>query len=611
MFIDKIIFDAERFKEIDVSADEVLPNKSVPFIWYFVKKLHWPLLTILICYTIGTAFVALEPVFFGQIVGAIAEGEKETLWQELGVIIGLYLFLIQLVARAVWQFGHHVESHTYPLLTMLVRRQLSVYLHRHSYKFFQDDYAGRLAGKVVEMPEDVTATIEAVLLPILFNVITGIVSLCIFATAGWPFAIVTFVFFVLSMLHIRWRLPLVYKSSEIFAEKLNNMRGRFIDSVSNVLLVKLFSRQKFEDSYFTDSLIKSGKSEQAKKIEFLYLCYGQHIINALFMGAVAIISVEGYRQDLFDLKTIATAFPLGALICMNMWWLLQTFTHFFSRFAVIQESLNTIIQDHEVKDADDATELKLKTPKIHIRNIGFSFPNLPLFKNFSLDIPANQRIGLVGPSGAGKSSLVQLILRLFDLNDGQIIIDGQDISQVTQESLRNSISVIPQTTDLMHRSIYENIVYGRPEATREEVIEAAKKAHIHDVVMEQEDKFGNKGYEAVVGERGVKLSGGQRQRIAIARAFLKDAPILLLDEATSALDSESERLIQESLITLMKGRTVLVIAHRLSTISHLNRIVVMKEGKIIEDGDHKSLLRKEGMYAKLWNLQSAGFIGDV
>ena len=607
--ISKVFFDAERFKDIEIDPVEKLPNKAVPFVWYFVKKLWVPLCVILVSYIIAIVLIALEPVFFGQMVGAITTGDRETLWQSLGLLVLLYIVLVQGISRLGWQIGHAVESYVRPVMTMLVRRQLSVYLHQHSYKFFQDDYAGRLAGKVVEMPQDIVDTIDDALNPILYTTIMGLVSICVFSLMHWLFAVSVIVFFALTLLLMRWRVPIIYKNSELFAENLNYMRGRFIDSVSNILLVKLFSRQKYEDDYFTASLIKAGKSEQLKQWQFVLLWRGQHILNALFQSAIVLIAIEGYRVGHLGISDVATALPLSAVIAANSWWLLLTLTHFFSRFANIQEALDTIIQEHEVLDAPDAKTLEVQSPNIEINKITFSYPNRPVFNAFSLNVPANQRIGLVGPSGAGKSTLIQLILRLFDLENGQITIGDHDISKVTQESLRDTISVIPQMTDLMHRSIFENIIYGKPNASHEEVVEAAKKAHIHDVIVTLTDKFGNKGYDAIVGERGVKLSGGQRQRIAIARAFLKDAPILLLDEATSALDSESERLIQSSLINLMEGRTVIVIAHRLSTISHLNRIVVMQDGEIVEDGTHQKLLKQKGLYSRLWGLQSEGFLG--
>jgi ATP-binding cassette subfamily B multidrug efflux pump len=322
------------------------------------------------------------------------------------------------------------------------------------------------------------------------------------------------------------------------------MRGRFIDSVSNILLVKLFSRQKFEDNYFTDTLIHAGTAEQGREREFVKLWRLQHFNNVFFQTGIVIICAWGYYKGDIGIGAIATALPLTTMIAANLWWLLMTMTMFFGRFATIQDALDTIIQKQEVTDAKGAKALKLKSTDIVVDNATFSYPGHDVLENFSLTIPANQRVGLVGPSGAGKSTLVQIILRLFDIQNGSIKIGGEDISKVTQESLRQSISVIPQATDLMHRSVLENIRYGKPEASLEEVMEAAKKAHIHDVIMGLEDSEGNTGYDAVVGERGVKLSGGQRQRVAIARAFLKDAPILILDEATSALDSVSEKLLK-------------------------------------------------------------------
>jgi ATP-binding cassette subfamily B multidrug efflux pump len=276
----------------------------------------------------------------------------------------------------------------------------------------------------------------------------------------------------------------------------------------------------------------------------------------------------------------------------------------------VQDGINTRVKPFGLNDKTNAPPLKTHKCEIALNNVTFAYPGRPVFDNLSLTIPAGQKIGLVGPSGAGKSTLVQLLLRLHDIQGGAIKIDGQDIAEVTQNSLRNNIAVIPQSSDLLHRSIRENITYGNLNATEDDMISAAKRAHAHEFILSLHDHDGRRGYDAMVGERGVKLSGGQRQRVAIARAILKDAPILLLDEATSALDSESERLIQESLTDLMAGRTVIAIAHRLSTIARLDRLIVMDEGRVVESGTHQQLLTAKGLYAHLWSLQSGGFLGD-
>jgi ATP-binding cassette subfamily B multidrug efflux pump len=273
--------------------------------------------------------------------------------------------------------------------------------------------------------------------------------------------------------------------------------------------------------------------------------------------------------------------------------------------------MEAIIHAHDVTDKPGAPKLVIRDPIIRFDAVKFAYPSRPIFENFNLTIPAHQRVGFIGPSGAGKSSLMQLLLRLHDIQGGQITIDGQNIAQVTQDSVRNAIGFIPQSADLLHRTVRDNIAYGDLNATQDQIIAAAKLAQAHDFITELRDSRGGRGYDATVGERGVKLSGGQRQRLAIARAVLKNAPILILDEATSSLDSESEQLIQASLRELMKNRTVLAIAHRLSTIAHLDRLVVMQDGRIVEDGAHADLLAKGGLYARLWNLQSGGFLGET
>ena len=607
LFKDKL--SATKYKDIKVDFKNPLPNKSVPFIWFFAKKLQAPLIVMSLFYILTTMIFALEPVFIGQLIEELSTGNKDNIWQNVSIIVSGYIFIVQIMGRLFSQLGRGIQSQSLPLLTLIVRKYLSVYLQKHSYNFFQNDFAGRISGKVIEMPNAVRTVIDATTNGLLYTLVNSIMSIILFSYIHWSLGVSVVVFIIVSSLLMRWRLPIVYKYSAIATASLQNTRGRFIDSVSNILLVKLFAKEKFEDKYFTNCLIDSGGKEQKQEWQNVLLWRYYHIVCAIFQSVIMLLCVYGYQNSFLDISDIATAFPLSIVIIMNLWGFMKMLTAYFNQFAVIQNSLDTIIQNHQVKDVKSAKNIKITNGEIVFNNVSFAYSNNTVFKNFSLTIGAKQKIGLIGSSGAGKSTFIQLLLRLFDVNNGEILIDNINIAKVKQQSLRENISVIPQNNDLLHRTVLENIKYGKQDATLDEVIAASKKAHIHDVIMNIEDGLGNTAYNATVGEKGVKLSGGQRQRIALARAFLKDAPILILDEATSALDSESEKLIQQSLLELMKNRTVIVIAHRLSTISHLDKIIVMDNGKIIEQGSHAKLIKnKQGVYNKLWSLQSEGFL---
>ena len=598
---------AERLQDFGLDESD-LPKRAIPFIWVFVRALGLAFGIQALLYAAGATLFAFEPLFFGRLVSALEHGNVATGWHDAGRILIGYLLIVQFGGRLSWQLGHFIESHSFPVLTMLIRRRLATYLHSHSYRYFQEDFAGRLAGKVVEMPQAVEDTINDVLSYLLTISISGLISIILFMRIDGLFALTAIIYFIANILFYRWRVPKLTVKADVSAATRQVMRGRYLDGITNILLVKLFARERHEDRLFSSALIDAGLAEQAQQREGVYLWRGQHTINGLFQGGIMALGFWLYTQGRITTGDLATVLTLGLSLAYSMWQILRLAIRFFGRFAIIEEALATILQPTEIKDSPVAAGDPLGAGDLRFDNVAFSYPGHPVFRRFSLDIPAGQKLGLIGPSGAGKSTFMQLALRLFDVDGGAIRIGGQDIREVPQSRLREAVAVIPQATDLMHRSIADNIRYGRLGATDEEVMAAARKAFIHETIMGLTDQNGNRGYQASVGERGVKLSGGQKQRIAIARAFLKDAPFLILDEATSALDSESEELIQRSFAELFRGRTVIVIAHRLSTISHLERIVVLQSGEIVEDGPHQTLLDQGGLYARLWSLQSAGFL---
>ena len=408
---------------------------------------------------------------------------------------------------------------------------------------------------------------------------------------------------------LRIFVPRMRDKSKSMSETRSMLTGRIVDTYTNIVTVKLFARARDEDAYVREAIDQhTGRFHESLRLNTLF-ALALILLNALLITGTGALAIYLWAHGQVTVGTVAMALPMTTQIVSASGWVAWQVTGIFENIGVVQEGMMTIARPHTLVDKDDAPDLKVAHGEVRFDDVTFGYGrDSGIIEGFSLDVKPGEKIGLVGRSGAGKSTLVNLLLRFFDLESGRILIDGQDIAAVTQESLRSQISVVTQDTSLLHRSIRDNIRYGKPGATDEEIEAAAKLAHAHDFVMELEDLHGRRGYDAQVGERGVKLSGGQRQRIAIARVILKDAPILVLDEATSALDSEVEAAIQSSLGTLMRGKTVVAIAHRLSTIAQMDRLVVLDRGRIVEQGNHESLLRAGGHYAALWRHQSGGFI---
>ena len=603
-----------KLKKVDhlPEGDLDIPDRLLPFIWFFVRQMKGQFLLVLTLFGLSNILVAAFPFTFKLFADAFKNVEEgANLFSEF-VPLSIWVVLIFFIIQPIFaQVGVWFQAKTISHFGNLIRRQLGLYVHKHSFEFFQNDFAGRLAGKVIEAPSAIRQIVYTGLGAIWFAFVSYVVSLYLYITVHWSFAILSIFWIITYVILMTYFIPRIQNLSRKASENRSVVRGKFVDSLTNVMSVKLFARSDYEDRYFLSALKKNVAGFEKLDLELWKQWVWLEVITTFYWIATFWVCYLGWQKEWIGLSEIVLILPLTFQISNISWWMSEILSDFFQRFGEVEEGMQAIIKRHGVKDVEGAKSLEVNTAGITYNKVNFSYGSKQVFQDFDLEVKPGQKIGLVGPSGAGKSTFVQILLRLFDLQGGAIEIDGQNIAKVTQNSLREHISVIPQSTELLHRSVRENIAYGRLDATEDEIIEAARKAHAHDFIMELKDRDGNAGYDTKVGERGVKLSGGQRQRIAIARAILKDAPILILDEATSALDSESEKLIQGSLKDLMTGRTVIAIAHRLSTIAHLDRLIVMHEGEIVEDGSHEELLAKEGYYARLWGMQSGGFLGKT
>ncbi|MDX2289054.1 MAG: ABC transporter ATP-binding protein [Hyphomicrobiaceae bacterium] len=589
---------------------EMPPDGLVPFVLHYTRP-FWPLL---IASSLLATVVALLEVslfaFLGRLVDWLNAGTPETFFADHGATLAV-MSLVVLVVLPVLKFFYEVVNHQGLMgnFAMRTRWQAHRYVLRQSLGFFQDDFAGRVATKVMQTAIAVRQCVMILSEVLLYVVVYFLGAVIAFAATDVRLSAPMLLWLAGYVAAMWYFVPRMRDVSSEQSDARSIMTGRIVDSYTNIQTVKMFAHADREDDYARESmhgfLLSVNKQMRLATLVTVVL----NTLNGLLVFSVAALSI--WLWSIGDVTTGAIALTVALVLRLQgmSHWIMWEVANLFENVGVVQDGIGTISRERRVLDVPTAKPLSVPKGEIRFEHIGFHYGRAGgIIDDLSLRIAPGEKVGLVGRSGAGKSTLVSLLLRFHDLERGRILIDGQDIAKVRQESLREMIGMVTQDTSLLHRSVHDNIVYGRPGASREDAIEAARRAHAHEFVLGLRDLNGREGYDAHVGERGVKLSGGQRQRIAIARVLLKNAPILILDEATSALDSEVEAAIQESLNELMAGKTVIAIAHRLSTIAAMDRLVIMDKGAIVEEGRHDELIRRGGLYADLWQRQSGGFL---
>ncbi|MGL6171670.1 MAG: ABC transporter ATP-binding protein [Vibrio sp.] len=588
------------------------PNSLLAFCRYYSQGFEKPLLLM----SLLSGCVALAEVtlvrYMGEIVDILSTQSRTNFWEmhgeRLWMMAALILVVMPVLALVHSMLLHQTILGNYP---MAIRWSTHRYLLKQSIGFFQRDFAGRVATKVMQNANSVRETVLK-LVDLSVYIAVYMVSMLVMIAEADKILVLPIAIWLLCYIVIQiYFVPRLKTISTDQANAQSQMTGRIVDTYTNITTVKLFSHSQRETDYAQSGMRQFLHTVYRQMRTLTALLYSVDLINYLLLFSIAALSIQLWLAETVSVGVIAIGITIALRMQGMSKWIMWEIRALFESVGTVIDSMHTIAKPVEIADVSSAKPLQVTSGELRFSQVRFGYSeHKTVLDDLNLVIQAGEKVGIVGRSGAGKSTLVNLLLRFYDVQSGQIQIDGQDISQVCQQSLRHHIGMITQDTSLLHRSIRDNILYGNPDADQHALYEAARQAHAHEFILDLQDEQGHSGYDVQVGERGVKLSGGQRQRIAIARVLLKNAPILIMDEATSALDSEVEAAIQDNLHSLMAGKTVIAIAHRLSTIAAMDRLIVMDEGKIVEQGTHQALLAHNGIYAQLWAHQTGGFIGE-
>jgi ATP-binding cassette subfamily B multidrug efflux pump len=590
------------------------PEGLVAFYWHFIRQTKgW--YTAMFAASLAVALLdTVIPLFIGRLVALMeATDRAAALAADTPMLVAMIVLVLVVRPLAILSDVSIRHNALVPGATSLIRWQSHWHVVRQSWPFFQNDFAGRIANRVMQTASSLRESAMSSIRAVWYIGVYGTTAFTLMTISDWRLGAPMLAWFVGYVLILRFFVPRLRELSRVSSEGRSLVMGRVVDSYTNILTVKLFGRLRDEDAYVREAMDGHYGAMRKHLAMITRFHFSLTVLNALLLVSTGAIGLSLWAQGTIDAGIVATALPLAWQTVTAAGWVSWEVTSIFENIGTVQEGMQSIAVPHMGVDRIGARPIAVSRGEIKFEHLTFAYgrgDSAAVIEDLSLTIRPGERVGLVGRSGAGKSTLVNLLLRLHETESGRITIDGHDIAHATQESLRAAIGMVTQDTSLLHRSIAANIRYGKPAATEAEIVAAARKAQAHDFVLALRDWQGRTGYAAHVGERGVKLSGGQRQRIALARVILKDAPILVLDEATSALDSEVELAIQEQLLDLMQGKTVIAIAHRLSTIARMDRLVVLEAGRVVEEGTHGELLRLGGHYEKLWRHQSGGFIGN-
>ena len=604
-----------RFFEnlVDPYVDYVQQDRPPTKLWDVFRDYSQPFKRVFVITALLSIVVAAVEVglisYMGRVVD-ILSGDPSQVWSQYGLELVLAAAFILLLRPLVQVLDVLLLNNAViPNFGTLIRWRAHKHVLRQSVGWFENDFAGRIANRIMQTPPAAGEVVFQVFDAITFS-LAYLVGAAVLLTAADPLLLIPLaVWFLLYALLVSWTIKRVGPASQAASDARSTVTGRVVDSYTNIHSVKMFAHHAQELDYAKEAIEATRRTLNVEMRLYTIMDAALVVLNGLLIVGVVGWAIYLWMIGVTSVGAVAAATALTLRLNAMTGWIMWALTTFFRQLGVVAEGMETIAQPIDLVDAPDAKPLDFKGGQIDICNLSHHYGRgYGGLDEINLTIRPGEKIGLIGRSGAGKSTLVKLLLRFYDTEDGQILVDGQNIASVTQDSLRLRIGMVQQDSALLHRSVRDNILYGRPDAGEEAMIAAAKQAQAHEFIQELTDPQGRRGYDAHVGERGVKLSGGQRQRVTLARVILKDAPILVLDEATSALDSEVEAAIQQTLYGMMEGKTVIAIAHRLSTIAQMDRILVMDQGRIVEEGSHSELLAQGGLYSQFWARQSGGFL---